>query len=131
MKILVCGGRNFNDRPLIFQVLNNLKPRPTCIVTGDSSGADHHAEAWAHHNKDWSVTSKAYPADWARYGASAGPKRNQYMLDDNPDIARVVAFPGGRGTADMVRRAQARNIPVWQPVAGINLIVGSKGINNG
>jgi hypothetical protein len=38
------------------------------------------------------------------FGRSGGPKRNQQMLEEGkPDL--VLAFPGGRGTADMVRRA--------------------------
>ena len=42
---------------------------------------------------------------------SAGHIRNQVMLDKGkPDV--VVAFPGGRGTADMVRRAEGAGIEV-------------------
>jgi hypothetical protein len=52
-----------------------------------------------------------YPADWARHGNAAGLVRNQQMLDDGkPDLA--VAFPGGKGTADMVRRARKAGIPI-------------------
>jgi hypothetical protein len=37
-------------------------------------------------------------------GKTAGPLRNQRMLDEGkPDL--VVAFPGGGGTKDIVRRA--------------------------
>jgi hypothetical protein len=39
-------------------------------------------------------------------GPAAGPIRNQRMLDWGPDL--VVAFAGGKGTADMVRRARCR-----------------------
>ena len=40
-----------------------------------------------------------------RNGRKAGPIRNQQMLDEGrPSL--VVAFPGGRGMADMVRRAR-------------------------
>lgn len=47
----------------------------------------------------------------ATNGKAAGPIRNQRMLDEGkPDL--VVAFPGGRGTADMVRRAKAAGVPV-------------------
>jgi predicted Rossmann-fold nucleotide-binding protein len=35
------------------------------------------------------------------------------MLDMKPD--GVVAFPGGDGTADMVRRARAAGVKVWEP----------------
>lgn len=33
-----------------------------------------------------------------------------YWYHDGADL--VVAFPGGRGTADMVRQARARGVPV-------------------
>ena len=47
--------------------------------------------------------------DWKKYGKKAGPLRNQQMLEEGkPDL--VVAFPGGNGTADMVRRAKKANI---------------------
>jgi hypothetical protein len=32
------------------------------------------------------------------------------LLEGKPDL--VVAFPGGKGTADMVRRARKANVPV-------------------
>jgi hypothetical protein len=36
------------------------------------------------------------------------------MIDEGcPD--KIVAFPGGKGTADMIRRAEAAQIPVWRP----------------
>ncbi len=46
-----------------------------------------------------------------KYGKSAGSIRNQQMIDEGkPDL--VVAFPGGFGTKDMVRRAKKHNIEV-------------------
>lgn len=51
------------------------------------------------------------PADWKTHGKRAGSIRNQKMIDDyHPQL--VVAFPGGAGTADMVRRARAAGIEV-------------------
>jgi len=50
-------------------------------------------------------------ANWAGLGRKAGPIRNQEMLDQGrPNM--VVAFPGGRGTADMVRRARGAGVEV-------------------
>ncbi|MEM9912925.1 MAG: hypothetical protein AAF922_19365 [Pseudomonadota bacterium] len=44
-------------------------------------------------------------------GRAAGPIRNKEMLDEGcPDL--VVAFPGGRGTANMVKQAQAAGVEV-------------------
>jgi hypothetical protein len=53
------------------------------------------------------------PADWKAHGRAAGPIRNQRMIDEHrPEL--VVAAPGGRGTADMVRRARAAGIEVFE-----------------
>jgi len=52
-------------------------------------------------------------ANWRTHGKAAGPIRNQQMLDEGrPHL--VVAFPGGTGTADMVRRAKAAGVPVME-----------------
>lgn len=69
----------------------------------------------AHWADEWAVVNWAqfeeYPADWKRYGMAAGPIRNRRMLKEGkPDI--VIAFAGGRGTADMVRQAKAAGVPV-------------------
>jgi hypothetical protein len=59
------------------------------------------------------VRRSIYPADWTRHGKAAGPKRNQLMLDkEKPDL--VIAFPGGKGTADMVARAKAQGFKVME-----------------
>jgi hypothetical protein len=52
-----------------------------------------------------------YQADWKGLGRKAGPIRHQQMLDESQP-ALVVAFPGGRGTADMVCRARGADIEV-------------------
>ena len=56
---------------------------------------------------------EVHPADWRRYGKAAGPKRNQEMLESGLDYA--IGFPGGRGTADMLRRVQGAGVP-WAMV---------------
>ena len=63
----------------------------------DASGADQLAGQWA---KSRGISVKAYPADWKNLGRIAGPIRNKKMLDEKPDL--LVAFPGGKGTANMV-----------------------------
>jgi hypothetical protein len=60
------------------------------------------AEWWA---EGIGVRCDVYEADWISLGRKAGPIRNQRMLEEGkPDL--VMAFPGGRGTADMVRRGK-------------------------
>lgn len=108
--VLVCGGRDYNDRGRLFSVLDRAHGANLieCLVHGCARGADSMAETWA---RERGVPVERYPALWEDHGRRAGPIRNQLMLDDSkPDL--VIAFPGGAGTADMVRRANAAGVPV-------------------
>lgn len=110
MRILVCGGRNFSNRDLVFRELNRLRKTAVidAVIEGNASGIDRIAGYWARKHR---IKNIKFPADWKTYGRSAGPRRNEKMLlEGKPDL--VVAFPGGKGTVDMVRRAQSANVPV-------------------
>ena len=104
MRVLVCGGRRFADRDLLNQTLADLRHTRgiDCIINGNARGADRLAGFWA---RERGIGNLKFDADWKRDGLAAGPIRNQRMLDEGrPDL--VLAFPGGAGTADMVRRAK-------------------------
>jgi predicted Rossmann-fold nucleotide-binding protein len=136
VRVLVCGGRDYGEIPkgmtrftpawhsaqekaeaeraVIRRVLQRIVSANDVLIHGAASGADKVAAAWA---KSEGIECLPFPADWypnGRQGGldrSAGPRRNQQMLDEGrPDF--VIAFPGGSGTADMVRRAEAALIPV-------------------
>ena len=112
MRLIVCGGRNWNDRSATFHILDRIHAkRPiTLIIHGDCRGADRLADEWA---RSRGIAVEPHPANWDLYGPGAGPIRNQEMLDAAPD--GVVAFPGGNGTADMISRATIGTCPF--PVA--------------
>ena len=116
MRLLVCGGRNYDDQAHVDRVLDAVWAEcrgALTIIHGQASGADACANAWALAKRaaGAAVGTDTYGAEWGRYGPAAGPRRNQRMIDEGrPD--RAVAFPGGRGTADMVRRLRAYRIPV-------------------
>jgi hypothetical protein len=93
---------------LLERTLNDLDERPRVVIEGGAAGADRWARSWARLR---AIDVETYEAQWARDGRAAGPIRNQAMLiNGRPDL--VVAFPGGRGTADMVRRAKAAGVRV-------------------
>lgn len=102
-KILVCGGRAFQDKQFIYKSLDEctrLHGPIELLMHGGAEGADKLAYMWAQLHE---IPSRQFSANWAKYGRAAGPLRNQYMLDEGkPDL--VVAFPGGRGTEDMMQR---------------------------
>lgn len=106
MRILVCGGRDYSDAQKVCDVLTGLGP--TSIIHGNAAGADDLADSWAKANH---VSVVPFSADWGTFGKSAGPIRNQQMLvEGKPDL--VVAFPGGKGTSDMVRQAKIAGVTV-------------------
>lgn len=121
MRVLVCGGRDYQGRDAVFRALDALAGdvsdehplgtvRLTIIHGACPTGADLWADEWAVVN--WSGLQE-FPADWESHGRAAGPIRNAQMIaEGKPDV--VLAFPGGKGTADMVRRAAAAGIPVQQ-----------------
>lgn len=114
MKVLICGGRSFYNERLFNETMDKLIAATTpftCIVHGGAPGADSLADRYARRH---SIDVKVYKADWTSYGRFAGPMRNEKMLDDNPDIELVIAFPGGFGTADMVKKAKKRKIIVLE-----------------
>jgi hypothetical protein len=107
MRVLICGGRDFDNQGAMEQAISELSPG-TVVIHGGARGADRLAGECA---KAAGLVVSAYPADWKTHGRAAGPIRNQRMLDlGKPDL--VVAFPGGRGTADMVRRAKSAGVKV-------------------
>lgn len=113
MKVLVCGGRDFADYALGMRTLDAIHATTpiTVIIHGDAPGADAMAKDWAlSKGPSANICTRSFPADWDKYGKAAGPIRNQQMLEERPTM--VVAFPGGRGTADMVRRAHKAGVPV-------------------
>lgn len=110
MRLLICGGRNFADRKLLYEKMDDIKGNNWIgsVITGGARGADKLGDEWAKSRK---IDREIFFADWNKYGKGAGPIRNQRMLDEGRPTL-VVAFPGGKGTADMVRRAKTANIPV-------------------
>jgi hypothetical protein len=107
MKVLVCGGRAFQNEALLEAELGALQPVPTLVIQGGAGGADALAERWAGRR---GIHSARIHALWGIFGRAAGHVRNAAMLLLQPDL--VVAFPGGRGTADMVSQAKAAGVRV-------------------
>jgi predicted Rossmann-fold nucleotide-binding protein len=110
MRVLVCGGRSFTDRESLFHELHKLAEQygHLTVIEGGAKGADALAREWATLGYHGLVTVRA---EWHRLGRAAGPMRNTRMLvGGKPDM--VLAFPGGRGTADMVCQAREVGVPV-------------------
>jgi hypothetical protein len=117
LRVLVCGGRDYNDWKTLSHVLSSIdnsyeSPEAigpiSCIISGGAAGADSMAAKWARENQ---IPLEEFEASWYLHGSRAGFVRNALMLDEGlPDL--VVAFPGGSGTAHMVKIAKKANCEV-------------------
>lgn len=107
-RAIVCGGRDYRNFDRVVQIMDAAITRLnlSCVIHGNADGADKMAGFWAAAR---GLDVEPYPADWSK-GKSAGPARNALMLTKSPDM--VIAFPGGRGTADMVRQAEKAGVRV-------------------
>lgn len=133
MRVIVCGGRDYADRDKVRFVLavwpvhdlhldkghvgirwdlrDAAEAGTLTIVHGEARGADRLADDVA---RDLGYRVESYRADWSQ-GRAAGPIRNKQMLAEGADL--VVAFPGGKGTAHMVRIAREAGVPVLEVAA--------------
>lgn len=110
MRVIIAGGRDYTFDNEDIEFLENLYlGRPfTAVLCGGATGADAEGARWA---KRRGIPVEHYLADWSGHGRAAGPIRNQAMVD----VAdALIAFPGGRGTADVTRRARLAGLQVWE-----------------
>jgi len=110
MVVLVCGGLSFADKARLFDALDRIhRVHPISrVIHGAAKGADNLAKWWA---SERGISCRAYPADWQRFRKAAGPIRNAEMLaEGKPEL--VVAFDGGKGTANMVQQAKSAGVPI-------------------
>ncbi len=101
-KVIIAGGRYFNDYELMKEKVSNILSTITdleiIIISGTANGADKLGERFA---KEHGYTVEQYPAQWDKYGKSAGYKRNEQMakLAD----ASICFWDGkSRGTKHMI-----------------------------
>lgn len=113
MRVLICGGRDFTDMARVESALSrfsSLHGSPSLVIHGAARGADSLGALWATRNK---IPTRAFPANWSLHGKMAGFIRNRLMITEGkPD--HVIAFPGGTGTAHMVRISREAGLPVFQ-----------------
>lgn len=108
MKIAIVGSRDFPHLEQVIAYVNAL-PLGTRVISGGARGVDKAAEQAALKRYDLEV--EIFPADWQRYGKSAGYRRNADIV---AAADKVVAFWDGKssGTKHTVSLARKAGKPV-------------------
>ena len=105
MNIVVAGGRDFTNTNVAFNRLAQHVMNKDTIVSGHASGADKLGELFA---RSHNLELKLFPADWEKYGKSAGPIRNRKMAKI-ADLVIVFWDLESRGTKSMIKETLAYN----------------------
>lgn len=111
MRIIVCGSRGITGINYISKCMEYVeKFTDITIITGGARGVDTIALNIAN---DIGYNTEVYPADWNRYGRSAGMIRNRRMLDTGCDLV-VAIYDKVKtpGTSNMVDIAKLAGVPV-------------------
>ena len=118
MRILITGSRTWDVKYKVDIVLNELFAlsdvlgSQLVIVHGACpTGADHYASEWGAGRPD--VKMEAWPADWKQYGKSAGPRRNEIMVDAGADMCVAFLRNGSTGTRQTIALARTAKIPTF------------------
>lgn len=111
MKVIVAGGRDFDDRERLSDVmceLGYLFDDDIEVVSGGAPGADTLGKEWA---ENLDIPVRVFPAYWDLYHEAAGPLRNKEMAFYADEL---VAFWDGesRGTRSMIHEAKSRGLKV-------------------
>ncbi len=106
MKVIIAGGRDFNDYNLLKSSCNTIlvNQKEIEIVSGTANGADKLGERYA---EDMGYLTKQFPADWDRHGKKAGFIRNRQMAEY---ADALIAFWGGRGKGTEMMISIARTL---------------------
>lgn len=112
-KIVIGGCRDYNNYIVFCKFVDMCLIRiryieKITILSGHCSGVDLMAEKYAKQN---GYGLEIYPAEWKRYGKSAGPIRNEIMIKK---ANYVIAFwdKKSHGTKNLIYNAKKYNKPI-------------------
>ncbi len=113
-KLIVAGGRDFNDTALLYETLDNLiidelSQYNVSIVSGMAAGAD---KIGYEYSKSRKLKLYAKAANWKTYGKMAGFIRNAEMASM---AEGVIAFwdQKSSGTKNMIDTMVKQEKDVW------------------
>jgi len=108
MRTIIAGSRKCPHYHLICQAMEEAGWEITTVISGCAKGADTFGEQYA---EEHGIPVERHPADWERFGRSAGPHRNHEMAQCAEALIAVL-YPGSRGTENMIQEAKDAGLKI-------------------
>jgi len=113
MSVIIAGSRDLEiSIDLLDSIIKESDFKIEKLLNGlCKTGIDSVALKWASKNN---IKTDLYPADWSKFGLSAGPRRNRSMADNATHL--IAIYKKGRlgpGTKNMIEEATKRNLTIF------------------
>ena len=111
-RTIIAGSRRFRDFGLVCQAVEASGFEIAEVVSGGARGVDRLAERFARNHR---LPVRRFLPDWSRFGRSAGPRRNQQMVDYVGPSGQLIAVWDGvsKGTLYTIRMAESSGLSVF------------------
>jgi hypothetical protein len=116
MRLIIAGSRHLTVQyDELFKIIDKLGITPIdMVVSGGARGIDRSGEDMA---EAYEIPLRRFPADWDKYGRSAGPIRNLAMAI-YADALLLIWDGESRGSANMLQQMKRLKKPVYEIIRG-------------
>src|SRR5882757_1537439 len=109
MKTIIAGSRGIINPLILLQAVKESDFDITEVFCGLARGVDSLGELWA---LTHDVPVRYFPADWAKYGRSAGYRRNEEMAREADSL--IAIWDGSSpGTKHMINLAEKHGVTTY------------------
>lgn len=109
MRVIIAGSRSVTSLKVVSEAIAASGFTITQVVSGGARGVDTLGEIWA---KNAGVEVVRFPAEWDRYGRSAGYRRNEVMAR-HADALVAVWDGSSSGTRHMIEYGRRMGLKVY------------------
>jgi hypothetical protein len=110
MRVIIAGSRGYKGSVKgVQKIINDSGFDVSVVLCGGARGADSTGLAWATTNN---IPVEYYPANWDKFGRSAGVLRNKIMVES---ADALIAIWDGKspGTKNCIAQAKDKKISIY------------------